>query len=423
MDVMSDRAALARIAVISLHTSPLDQPGTGDSGGMNVEVRELSERLAGRDVAVDVYTRCAGRGVPEVDVLGPLFRVVQIPAGPCAPVDKDSLPDLVPGFVDSLVDRAEAPGSYDLVHAHYWLSVPAGARAKARWGVPLVASFHTLGEVKNLAPEIGRTEPVVRMAGERDAANVADLILAPTEEESNNLVALYGADRGRIRVVPPGVDPAWFAPRPRAASRRALGIDGPLALFVGRLQPLKGPDVAIRALAEARRAAPDVAGNLTLVVVGGPSGPNGPAYVEGLRRLARQLGVAGAVRFFGPIRHENLPQIYSAADLLVAPSRSESFGLAALEAQACGVPVVAAGVGGLRSVVRDNRSGFLLGDHDPASYGRAMIRILRDPAAAARLSGEGRRQAREFSWERTVGGVMDAYGELLPGLLDVPRAS
>jgi D-inositol-3-phosphate glycosyltransferase len=423
MDVMSDRAARARIAAISLHTSPLDQPGTGDSGGMNVEVRELSERLAGRDVAVDVYTRCAGRGVPEIDVLGPLTRVVQVPAGPCAPVDKDSLPDLVPSFVDSLLDRAEAQSSYDLVHAHYWLSVPAGATAKARWGVPLVASFHTLGEVKNLAPEIGRIEPAVRMTGERDAAAVADLILAPTEEESHNLVALYGADRSRIRVVPPGVDPAWFAPRPREASRRALGIDGPLALFVGRLQPLKGPDVAIRAVAEARRVAPDVAGSLTLAVVGGPSGPNGPAYVEGLHRLVRELGVAGAVRFFGPMRHEDLSQAYSAADLLVAPSRSESFGLAALEAQACGVPVVAAAVGGLRSMVRDDRSGFLLGDHEPAAYAEAMIRILRDPEAAARLSGEARRQALGFSWEQTVGGVMDAYGELLPELLDVARAS
>jgi D-inositol-3-phosphate glycosyltransferase len=423
MDVMSDRAARARIAVISLHTSPLDQPGTGDSGGMNVEIRELSERLAGRDVAIDVFTRCAGRGVPEVDVLEPLLRIVQVPAGPCAPVDRESLPDLVPSFVDSVLDRAEAQGSYDLVHAHYWLSVPAGAMAKARWGVPLVGSFHTLGEVKNLASAAGRPEPVVRMAGEREAAAAADLILAPTDEEAHNLVALYGADRGRIRVVPPGVDPAWFAPRPREAARRALGIDGPLALFVGRLQPLKGPDLAIRAVAEARRAAPDVAGGLTLAVVGGPSGPDGPDYVEGLHRLARELGVAKAVRFFGPVRHQDLPQMYSAADLLVAPSRSESFGLAALEAQACGVPVVAAALGGLRSVVHDQRSGFLLGDHEPAAYAVAMIRILGDPATADRFSGEARRQALGFTWERTVGGVMDAYGELLPGLLDVARAS
>jgi D-inositol-3-phosphate glycosyltransferase len=423
MDVMSDRAARARIAVISLHTSPLDQPGTGDSGGMNVEIRELSERLAGRDVAVDVYTRCAGRGVPEVDVLGPLVRVVQIPAGPCAPVDRDSLPDVVPSFVDSVLDRAEAHGPYDLVHAHYWLSVPAGAKAKARWGVPLGASFHTLGEVKNLASESGRPEPLVRVAGERDAVAAADLILAPTEEEARNLIALYGADRRRIRVVPPGVDPGWFAPRPREASRRALGIEGPLALFVGRLQPLKGPDVAIRAVAEARRAAPDVAGRLTLAVVGGPSGPDGLNYVDGLHRLVRDLGVAASVRFFGPMRHEDLPQIYSGADFLVAPSRSESFGLAALEAQSCGVPVVAAAVGGLRSVIRHQRSGFLLGNHDPAAYAEAMIRILRDPATAARLSGEARRRALSFTWERTVGGVMDAYGELLPEVLDVARAS
>src|SRR5918999_5303789 len=185
--------AHARIAVISLHTSPLDQPGTGDSGGMNVEIRALSNGLADRGVAVDVYTRCAGRGVPEVDVMSRLTRVIQVPAGPCSPVGKGDLPGLVPTFVDSVVARAEAEGPYDLVHAHYWLSGRAAAVAKARWRVPLVASFHTLGQVKNLAEGFEAPEPAVRLEGERDAVLAADRILVPTRQEAANLATLYGA--------------------------------------------------------------------------------------------------------------------------------------------------------------------------------------------------------------------------------------
>ena len=237
---MTDPTAFprARIAVISLHTSPLDQPGTGDSGGMNVEIRALSEGLAAHGVAVDVYTRCAGRGVPEVDRLGPTARIIQVPAGPCAPVEKSSLTGVLPGFVDSVLARAEELGPYDVVHAHYWLSGRAAAAAKARWGIPLVLSFHTLGEVKNRAAGLGSSEPPVRLEGERDGIAGADRILVPTPSEADHLVGLYGAARDRIRVVPPGVDPDLFAPGDRAVARRALGLPGDqVILFVGRLQP------------------------------------------------------------------------------------------------------------------------------------------------------------------------------------------
>jgi D-inositol-3-phosphate glycosyltransferase len=409
MDRMSDRAvpARARVAVISLHTSPLDRPGSGDSGGMNVEIRAVAERLGEQGIAMDVYTRCAGRGVPEVEPLGPMARVIQVPAGPCAPVDKTALPELVPRFVDAVVDRAEAEARYDLVHAHYWLSGPAGEAASARWGVPLVTSFHTLGEVKNLAGDDGGAEPPVRLEGERRAVAASDLVLAPTAEEGRELARLYGADPGLIRVVPPGVDAARFMPSPRPTSRP------PTALFVGRLQPMKGPDVAIRAVAEARRKAPSVAGGLRLLVVGGPGGRDGPAYLEGLRGLAAELGLEGLVRFLPPVPHEELPEVYSGADVLIMPSRSESFGLAALEAQACGVPVIGASVGGLRNVVDHGRSGFLVDGHRQGPYADRVLEVLADPDLAARLSAGARARALRFSWDRTVRGVLDAYVELL----------
>jgi D-inositol-3-phosphate glycosyltransferase len=424
METMSDPTAptRARIAVISLHTSPLDQPGTGDSGGMNVEIRALAERLGDRGVAIDVFTRCAGRGVPEVDRLGPLARVFQIPAGPCAPVDREALPELVPGFVNAVLDRADGEGPYDLIHAHYWLSGPAAAAARARWKVPLVASFHTLGEVKNLADGVDAPEPAARLNGERAAVRASDLVLVPTDGEAVALASLYDADPRRIRVVPPGVDPALFVPRGSQRAKERIGLSGPVALFVGRLQPLKAPDVAIRAVATARRLAPDVAGALTLLVVGGPSGSGAAAYLRTLRRLADDLGIADAVRFVSPRPHQALPDVYSAADVLLAPSRSESFGLASLEAQACGVPVVAAAVGGFRSVVAHGESGFLVPGHDPRAYAERLVEVLRDRALARRLSAAARRQALGYSWERTVAGVMEAYEELVPRPLSVAPA-
>ena len=418
MGRMSDRAVAARaqVAVISLHTSPLDRPGSGDSGGMNVEIRAVGERLGAQGIAMDVYTRCAGRGVPEVEALGPMARVIQVPAGPCAPVDKRALPELVPRFVDAVVDRAEAEARYDLVHAHYWLSGPAGEAASARWGVPLVTSFHTLGELKNLAGDDAGAEPPVRLEGERRAVAASDLILVPTPNEGRELVRLYGADPAHIRVVPPGVDAARFVPRPRPSSRP------PTVLFVGRLQPMKGPDVAIRTVAEARRKAPSVAGGLRLLVVGGPGGHDGPAYLEALRRLTADVGLEGLVTFLPPVRHEELPEVYSSADVLIMSSRSESFGLAALEAQACGVPVVGASVGGLRDVVGHGRSGFLVDGHHPGPYADRLLEMLTDPALAARLSAGARTRALRFSWDRTVRGVLDAYGGLLPERAAVAHA-
>ena len=403
---------LARIAAISLHTSPLDQPGTGDSGGMNVYVRSVTEGLARRGIAVDVLTRCAGRGVPQVEHLGPLTRIVQVNAGPCAPTPKDDLPGLLPRFEEGIVSWEDGEGPYDLVHAHYWLSGRVGLEASARWGVPLVVSFHTLGEVKNLALPDGM-EPAHRIRTERRAIAAADRVLVPTATEAENVVALYGASGDRVRVVPSGVDRTVFAPRSKEEARRRLGLEaGTVLLFVGRLQPLKGPEVAIRAAAEVIRRGWDA----VLVVLGGPSGPGGPSYAEDLREVAIREGVGERVVFLDPRPHEQLPWVYSAADVLVMPSRSESFGLAALEAQACEVPVVAASVGGLRHVVEDGITGLLVQGHEPADHTEAILRILGDPGLAVGLGRAGRRRAGTFGWDEATDGVLDVYGELLPGL-------
>jgi D-inositol-3-phosphate glycosyltransferase len=408
-------AARARVAVLSLHTSPLDQPGTGDSGGMNVYVRSVSERLAERGVALDVFTRCSGRGVPEVEELNPLVRVIQIQAGPCAPVGKEDLPTLLPEFARGVLGAGERP--YDLVHAHYWLSGWAGRAVKRRWGVPLVASFHTLGRVKNLA-DLDDAEPPRRLGGERGVIREADRILAPTPVEAAHLTELYGAWPDRIRVVPPGVDLERFRPQPSQSARRELGLrNGRLVLFVGRLQRLKGPDVAIRAFAEAIRRRPDLLADATMAMVGGPSGPGNPtAEVARLRRIASDEGVGDRIQFLDPIPHEKLPRLFAAADAVLVPSRSESFGLVALEAQACGVPVIASSVGGLRYVVADGESGYLVPSGDHGAFADRLLRVLGRPALAARFSAAARRQASRFSWERTADLVHEVYGELVPRL-------
>jgi D-inositol-3-phosphate glycosyltransferase len=413
----------SRVAVISLHTSPRDQPGSGDSGGMNVYVLSVARRLAEQGIAVDIYTRCHGQGGPDVEEIAPGTHLVNVQAGPCAPVAKDDLPRLLPEFLDGVLQhaRAEDPTShrhspYDVVHSHYWLSGWVGSQAKQIWGVPLVASFHTLGEVKNsVLPKGDRPEPPARLVGERRVIAGADRILAPTPLEADHLVNLYGADRERIRVVPPGVDGRLFAPRPKDEAKARLHLaNARLLLFVGRLQPFKGPEVAIRALAEAVARAPQVAGDVILAVVGGSTGRDAEHdQATRLMELAADIGVSDRVVFFPPQPHERLADFYSAAEAVLVPSRSESFGLAALEAEACGTPVIAAAAGGLRYVVIDGKTGFLIEGHDPGDYADRILRILSDPVLAARLSKGALRHAGRFSWDATAADIRRVYRELL----------
>jgi D-inositol-3-phosphate glycosyltransferase len=412
----------ARVAVISLHTSPLDQPGIGDSGGMNVYVLSVAERLAGQGIAVDIYTRCHGENAPQVEELGPATRLIHVQAGPCAPLPKETLPQILPRFLDGVLTHAAADegthghSPYDVVHSHYWLSGWVGSRAKEIWGAPHVASFHTLGRVKNSALPVGdEPEPPVRLAGERRVIVGADRILAPTPAEANLLVKLYGADPGRIRIVPPGVDRSVFYPRAKDEARARLHLANTrLLLFVGRLQPFKGPDVAIRAVAEASALVPEVMRDAILAVVGGSSGLDAHHdEVTRLMELASALGIADRVVFFPPQPHGRLADFYSAADAVLVPSRSESFGLVALEAESCGAPVIGAAAGGLRYVIQDGETGFLVDGHDPALYADRVVRLLSDPDLAARLSRGAIRHAAIFSWDATASDILGVYREVL----------
>lgn len=415
---MTAESRRPRVAVISLHTSPTDQPGTGDSGGMNVYIRAAAERLAAQGVDVDVFTRCRSeieRGHVEI---APGTRIIGVKAGPCLPVPKQELTRFLPEFLGGVLrqERAEGRG-YDVVHSHYWLSGWVGRTTKEIWGVPLVASFHTLGKVKNysLARE-ERPEPPQRLAGEEAVIEEANRIMAATPAEAAHLVGLYGADPERIRVVPPGVDHSLFFPRPRDEAKERLHLTGVrLALFVGRIQPHKGPDIAVRAVAEAVARDPAGSRDLVLAIVGGPSGTGQAAEVARLMDLASALGVSERVMLFPPQPQSRLADFYAAAEVVLVPSRSESFGLVALEAQASGTPVIGAAVGGLRYVVADGATGFLVEGHDPADHADRLLAILGDAALARRMGEAGVAQSIRYSWDATAAGIRSVYGELLNG--------
>ncbi|HXF36443.1 MAG TPA: D-inositol-3-phosphate glycosyltransferase [Actinomycetota bacterium] len=406
-----------RVAVLSVHTSPLDQPGTGDSGGMNVYIRAVAERLARAGIGVDIFTR-AWDGQPEVIRAPNGTRVIHVKAGPRAPVPKAELPRYLPEFLGGVLSHVRRAGARpDVVHSHYWLSGWVGQSAKEIWGIPLVASFHTLGKVKNYSLARGEgPEPPLRLAGEERVIRTADRILAPTPAEAAHLVGLYRADPAAIRVVPPGVDHGLFFPRPRDRARRRLHLaDVRLVLFVGRLQPHKGPDVAIRTLAEARARDPAATADVVLAVVGGPSGASRGAEVVRLMDLASALGVEERVMFFPPQPQRRLADFYAAAEAILVPSRSESFGLVALEAQACGTPVIASAVGGLRFVVVDAVTGFLVEGHDPADHADRLLEVLHDPGLRDAMGRAGAAHSHRFSWDATAEEVLRVYRELVEG--------
>ena len=412
-----------RVATISVHTSPLDQPGTGDAGGMNVYVVELSRRLAALGIEVDIFTRTTSSSLEPVVRLEPGVTVRHVTAGPFEGLAKNDLPAQLCAFTSGVM-RAEAmrePGWYDLVHSHYWLSGQVGWLAKERWGVPLVHSFHTLAKVKNAALAEGDDpEPALRVIGEEQVVDAADRLVASTGDEARQLVTLYGAVPSRVATVAPGVDLDRFNPGDRAAARADVGLrEGDvLLLFVGRIQPLKAPDVLIRAAASLVEGDPSLRQRLVVAVVGGPSG-TGTRDPERLEDLARSLGIADLVRFEPPVPPERLVSYYRAAEAVVVPSYNESFGLVALEAQACGTPVVAASVGGLRTAVRDGVSGVLVDGHDPHDYAAVLRRIVESPAERERLGRGGVAHANAFGWQATADGILDVYRDALAA----PRAA
>ena len=407
--------ALRRVAMISLHTSPLDQPGTGDAGGMNVYVLELARRLAARDVEVDVFTRATGSALAPVVDVSDGVRVHHVPAGPYEGMAKNELPAQLCAFAREVL-RAEAyrsPGYYDLVHSHYWLSGQVGALARDRWGVPLVHTMHTMAKVKNAALAAGDTpEPMSRLIGEEQVVAAADMLVANTDDEAKQLLDLYDADPGRVEVVHPGVDLATFRGVGMAGARSRLGLppDGPVITFVGRIQPLKAPDVMLRAVAVLLAARPELRRTLTVAVVGGPSG-SGLERPDSLVRLAEELGIADQVRFAPPVAQAELVDWYAASSLVCVPSYNESFGLVAIEAQATGTPVVAAAVGGLTTAVRDGRSGLLVEGHEPSAYAAAFDRVLHEPGLRDLLAVGAGVHARQFGWDRTAEEMLGVYAD------------
>ncbi|MGH3731464.1 MAG: D-inositol-3-phosphate glycosyltransferase [Micromonosporaceae bacterium] len=403
-----------RIAVLSMHTSPLEQPGTGDAGGMNVYIVEASRRLAETGVEVEIFTRATSSEQPPCVELVPGVTVRHVMAGPYEGLAKQDLPAQLCAFTAGVLraEAARAPGWYDLVHSHYWLSGQAGWLAKERWGVPLVHTPHTLAKVKNALLADGDVpEPQSRVIGEEQVATEADWLVANTAAEATQLTQLYQATPDRVAVVEPGVDLNRFTPGSRAAARREFGLadDGLVLLFVGRIQPLKAPDVLIRAVAELD---PALRNRVTAVICGGPSG-NGLERPTCLYELAADLGVGNAVRFLPPQSGDRLAELYRAADLLCVPSYNESFGLVAIEAQACGTPVVAAAVGGLGTAVADGESGVLVAGHDPTEWARTLGRLLGDPTRRAALAQGAVRHAANFSWDRSVDGLLTVYRDAL----------
>jgi D-inositol-3-phosphate glycosyltransferase len=380
---------------------------------MNVYIVEVAKRLAARGIEVDIFTRATCRALPPLVELAPGVHVRNVVAGPFEELDKGELPAQLCGFTSGvlLAEAAAEPGHYDVVHTHYWLSGQVGWVAKQRWGVPLVHSMHTLAKVKNAALAAGDSpEPVERVLGEEQVVDSADRLIANTDDEARQLMVRYGADPRRVETVTPGVSLSMFRPGFAGAARRRLGLprDAYVLLFVGRIQPLKAPDVLLRAVARMLDDEPALRSRLVVAVVGGPSG-SGLARPEELQRLAAGLGIADVVRFETPCPQRELAQWYRAADVTVVPSHNESFGLVAVESQASGTPVVAAAVGGLRTAVRHGESGLLVEGHDPADYA-AVLRMLADrPRQRAALARGAVRHAKAFGWSATVDRLLEVY--------------
>lgn len=414
-----------RLAMLSMHTSPLDQPGAGDAGGMNVYVVEVAQRLATLGVEVDVVTLDRdGVRPPSVRLAdGVTVRHVRLPDHDAAadPLPKEALPAVVDGFTEALLAQ-EGGCAYDVVHSHYWLSGRVGLAARERWDVPLVHTMHTMARVKeaDLAAGVAGSSGVSgasgaevpeRSVGEQQVVDGADMLLANTDLEAAQLVAHYAADPARVAVVPPGVDLQVFRPGDRHAARRALGLrtDAEVLLYVGRVQPLKGADVLLEAVRVMLDGDPGLRERLVVAVVGGTSGAGGDVVGP----LRDRLGLQEVVRAVRPVPHDRLREWYVAADVVTVPSRSESFGLVALEAQACGTPVAAAAVGGLTQVVADGVSGVLVDGHDPARWAQKVRGLFTDPAGRLRLGVGARAQAERFSWDRTATETLAVYRDAI----------
>lgn len=413
-----------RVAMLSVHTCPLAALGGKDTGGMNVYVRELSRELGKRGVAVDIYTRSQDASVPHLQEAWPCIRVIHVPAGPETPYDRRQLFQYLPEFVQGVRSFVAADGvTYDIIHSHYWLSGWVALELQRDWPVPVMQMFHTLGHLKNNVAANGKSsEAPERIRTETEIMGRADLIVAATPADKGQMVEFYGADPSPIVVVPPGVDLSLFRPIPQDEARRYVGLtdcDDRLLLFVGRLDPVKGLNVLFEALCHLiRNLMPERQRRICLAVIGGESVESAEALRENavcLDEVKERYGLEEMIAFLGSRSQDTLPYYYSAADICVMPSLYESFGMVALEAMACGTPVVASRVGGLPYVVRDGETGLLVPDNDPLALAEKLRLILTDADLRLRLGGRAQEVAQGYGWERVADASVDLYQRAIAG--------
>ena len=397
-----------------VHTSPLDQPGAGDAGGMNIYVVESAERMAAMGVSVDIFTRRHNPDLPDVVEISSGVRVRHLNIGACS-ATKEELPALIPNLSEAFSKVLESE-KYDVLHSHYWISGKVAMPVAKKFGIPLAHTMHTMARVKNMNLAEGeRPEPMIRVQGETQVVAAADALIANTDAEAASLVSLYEACPDNVSVVSPGVDLYTFtAGSGRKAAREAIGLpqDAHILAFVGRIQPHKGPEVLIRAVAEMLNHSPHLRPKLITIIMGGASG-SGLGEVERLKDLVSWLNISDVVRFENPVPRAQIPQWYRAADLVCVPSYSESFGLVALEAQACGTPVVATAVGGLRTAVADGISGVLVDGHDPRAWSSVLARLIQEPQRRVLLSMGAIEHASHFGWDATARGTLDIYDRII----------
>ena len=397
-----------------VHTSPLDQPGIGDAGGMNIYVVESAQRMAAMGVEVDIFTRRTETDQPEIVEISKGVRVRYFDCGH-GHLTKEQLPAHILGLSKEFL-RIVRNENYDAIHSHYWISGKVAMPAAAELGIPLVHTMHTMARVKNLNLAEGESpEPMIRVQGETQVAAAAQALIANTDSEAASLVSLYEACPDIVHVVAPGVDLYTFTPgQGRKTARESISTpqDALVVTFVGRIQPHKGPEVLIRATSELVKHSPLMRPKLIVNIIGGASGAN-TEEVERLQELTTWLGIDDVVRFAPPVPRAELPQWYRAADLVCVPSYSESFGLVALEAQACGTPVIATAVGGLRTAVADGISGVLVDGHDPKAWSSVIARLLQEPQRRVLLSMGAVEHASHFGWDATARGTLDIYDQVI----------
>jgi D-inositol-3-phosphate glycosyltransferase len=411
-----------RICMLSVHTCPLAVLGGKETGGMNVYVRELSRELARQGFEVDVFTRSQDHGVPRVvHDLGPRVEVIHVPAGPEAPYDKNKVYDHLPEFTAGVLAYAAQHGyRYDVIHSHYWLSGVAAKTLRTVWGgTPVVQMFHTLGELKNQVAETpAQRESERRITNEGEIMRFADRIVAASPLEKMEMQRLYGADPAKITVIPPGVDLNKFRPIPQDEAKAWIGIlcESQNILFVGRIEPLKGVETLLRALAFMVQEDPTWARRVCVSIIGGDASvpvEQMESEMARLHALRAELGLNDLVAFLGKQAQDTLPYYYSAADVVVMPSHYESFGMVALEAMACGTPVIASRVGGLPYNVLDGVTGILVPERNPEALAREIMRLLTDEPLRRRLGEAAAQVARYYSWERIAAQVIDLYHQVI----------